>query len=341
MLKFFHETMENCAGIIEEHMPYDRPDSYVEDILDKTYENADSEDYQYDKKLPNAIYMARYGYAYAYEYSVIYQILLGDYADDTFSVTSIGCGSCMDAWSLAYENSRLSQKKKIMYAGVDLNVWDIQFTPEHGNAMEKAYTNGTQVEMQYPMPGNDMNADILKFFEEKTYPYEYNVLFFPKILNELSEDVMRGLLERIGKNADKFKADRTYYFCISHSRDKYSNLPIMKEIAQRICETINYDNRFEIDDSLPGRWTGLGQEKMLQVVSPPNEYACYEFPKDQRGLYEQIQSLNPDFTPEGKMKDERILLNAYLSNHQMHQFVSRTSTSIFQIIKLEPKRSNP
>lgn len=337
MVEYFGQKMRECAALITPHLTDRSPDAVVQGIINgATYRNADETDFHYEDPLYNAIYMARYGYAYAYEYSTIYRIILEDYDDDIFGVTSLGCGSCIDAWALAYTNSKQSVWKSIRYAGTDLKVWGIQLKPEDGNVMERAYTNEDgRVRMRYPGM-NRMQDDLFSFYDNNRYQSLYNTVLFPKILNELNPVDLASLLTIIRDHANEYTADRNRYICISHSRDAYNSQPAMRSIAREICDAINYDNRFTVDDTLPGRWSGLGGGRRLNNVSP-GEYACYEFPLNQYRYYDRVEYLNSDFEVISEMSDVRNALDAYICTLPgRHGCVSSTSTSLFQIIKLSP-----
>ena len=72
------------------------------------------------------LYLLRYAFAYAFEYSRMYRDVL-DKMDDVnnISVTSVGCGSMIDYWSLVHA---LEMKRKIdcsiRYVGIDKIDWN-------------------------------------------------------------------------------------------------------------------------------------------------------------------------------------------------------------------------
>ena len=334
MIDYFDQKMRECANLIGSHIRNGEPDEELGRVLGlRGYIDPQDTDYHYDDPLYNAVYFMRYGYAYAYEYSVIYQIILEDYvsAENIFGVTTFGCGSCIDAWALAYAKKKLGSELTLRYAGTDRDIWGIRFKPEPGNAMEEAYRfDGDTIRYRYPGM-NDMQADILDFFREESWQYLYNTVFFSKILNELPDDYLNSLLECIRENADEFKADRTHYICISHSDSDYRNKDSMKNVAKEIADRINYDNRFTVDYSLPVRPGGLGESLGLRDISPEGFVSCYKFPR-QGDFFPRVATLNPDFEFTEEVEEIRNILERFLDR----KCVSTTSTSIFQIIKLIP-----
>lgn len=71
------------------------------------------------------LYLLRYAYAYAFEYKYMYQFLLRRCGQlDSIEVTSIGCGSMVDYWSLSRV---VGDYCTIDYRGVDTIEWFYQF----------------------------------------------------------------------------------------------------------------------------------------------------------------------------------------------------------------------
>ena len=72
------------------------------------------------------LYLLRYAFAYAFEYSRMYLDVLSQMDDvNNISVTSVGCGSMIDYWSLVHA---LEIKHKldcsIRYVGIDKIDWN-------------------------------------------------------------------------------------------------------------------------------------------------------------------------------------------------------------------------
>lgn len=80
------------------------------------------------------LYLLRYAFAYAFEYSRMYLGVLSQMDDvNGISVTSVGCGSMIDYWSLVHA---LEIKHKldcsIRYVGIDKIDWNYKI-PERQN----------------------------------------------------------------------------------------------------------------------------------------------------------------------------------------------------------------
>lgn len=344
MIDYLNGVMRHCAELIRGHIHDGEPDDELRAVMRSlNYLNAADNDFHYDNELYDAYYFMRYGYAYAFEYATIYGIILKDYVPDAqnkFGVMTLGCGSCIDAWSLAYANSKrpAGEQRILRYMGNDLNVWAIRMKPEEGNAMRDAYPYDSS--MLFPENDNDgYCADICDFLQDgedqRNYKFYYNAIMFSKILNELPEDVLDDLLDIIEENADRFKSDRIHYICISHSINAYKNNDRMKTIAQEIADRINHDNRFEIVDDLPASWDP-GQGVRLVDCSGEGHLECYDFVDDT-----YIDRLNEDFSPIAEVNEIYDFVNSYKNEHEdegIRACVRKTSTSLFQIIKLVPRQ---
>ena len=84
----------------------------------------------YSREEAQALYLLRYLYGYAYEYKQLYLSVLDQMKPwgKRLSVTSIGCGSLVDYWSLrAALSSRPGAAEGVDYTGVDLSVWSRKF----------------------------------------------------------------------------------------------------------------------------------------------------------------------------------------------------------------------
>lgn len=350
MIDYFKDKMCECLQLIEkDHTEADGSlDPNVKEILrNMDYKDPNKTDYKYDERLSNAVYLVKYGCAYAYEYSVIYRIVLDDFKGDLFGVTSLGCGSCIDAWSLAYAKEKAEKDIPIRYFGADINEWGIRFEPEDEprNQMRLAYEHGKgYVGMRYP--GNGTNPDnIINIFKkddwQERWPYKYNMLLFPKILNELSDDCLDELIDCIREKADRFEFIE-HYICISHSKDKYDTNSKMKTIAKKICDAINYDDRFEVNDVLPKDWPGDKGRKLVDESSE-GDFACYSFPKNQNNFHDEVSYLDDAFVFNKEDENEKLYekirdkINNFMESEGHRKCVTSTSTSLFQIIKLTPR----
>ncbi len=76
--------------------------------------------------------------------------------------------------------------------------------------------------------------------------------------------------------------------------------------------------------------------RRLEDVSTGNNYACYAFPKNQNGIYDRVEFLDNNFEAIREIEAIRPVFNVFLNSEHLHKCLSSTSTSLFQIIKLEP-----
>jgi len=138
------------------------------------------------------LYLLRYAFAYAFEYSYMYkEILPKMVGKELIKVTSIGCGTMIDYWALAYcINNKLH---RIRYTGIDEIDWNYKFTHREND------------EMHFLM-GN------VKDFFNKTEKFTSDIYFFPKSISEFNSDEMNTICESFAnKNIEKDKI----YLCIS------------------------------------------------------------------------------------------------------------------------------
>ena len=106
-------------------------------------------------------------------------------------------------------------------------------------------------------------------------------------------------------------------------------------IAQEIINRINHDDRFDVVDDLPEDWEP-GQNVRLNDISDEGHLACFDFVPDA-----YIYTLNEDFNPVSEVTSIYDFVSRYSREHEdegIHLCVRKTSTSLFQIIKLVPRQ---
>lgn len=163
-------------------------------------------DIRYDNALTDQYYLCHYGTAYAFEYALMFELVLRDklltnergYSIEPLSILSLGCGSMIDLWSMKYAIAKLAAKGEHRftldgYTGVDMVDWPVKV--EYGELRQ-----------------HDINRCFGAGIEIKE-----NIIVFPKLINELSADEIDDLIERIG--CTDFP-ENEYYICISHNRSK-------------------------------------------------------------------------------------------------------------------------
>lgn len=163
------------------------------------------------------LYLLRYAFAYAFEYSRMYLDVLSQMDDvNSISVTSVGCGSMIDYWSLVHA---LEIKHKldcsIRYVGIDKIDWNYKI-PERQND-EVHYLIGNAADF---FTGNSQ--------------FVSDVYFFPKSISEFSDSELNAMSNSFSsKNIQK---DR-FFVCISLREDQGSMYRDIQK-TKRLIEAI-------------------------------------------------------------------------------------------------------
>lgn len=133
----------------------------------------------YSKKYVQLLYLLRYAYAYAFEYKCIYRSLLNrmNY-DESIKVTSIGCGTGIDYWSLAQV---VKDGCRICYKGIDAVEWEHQILPR-------------------PMDDFSITTgEVINLFNMSNR-FSSDVYMFPKSISEFSRSDINKLIENFSKD---------------------------------------------------------------------------------------------------------------------------------------------
>lgn len=148
------------------------------------------------------LYLLRYAFAYAFEYSRMYLEVLSQLDDvSQVSVTSVGCGSMIDYWALihALEIKGLTGSS-IRYVGIDEIDWNYKFPKRENDEVYYLVENAKD----YFVNSNEFVSD---------------VFFFPKSISEFSES-------ELGSMANSLLAKKTsknkFFICISLREDQGS-----------------------------------------------------------------------------------------------------------------------
>ena len=163
------------------------------------------------------LYLLRYAFAYAFEYSRMYMDVLSQIdGADNISVTSIGCGSMIDYWSLVHA---LEMKQKIdfsiRYVGIDKIDWKYKVPKRQNDEVYYSIINAVDF-----FTNND------SFFSD--------VYFFPKSISEFSDSELNAMADSFSaKNMQKNK----FFVCISLREDPGSMDRDMQK-TKCIIETI-------------------------------------------------------------------------------------------------------
>lgn len=233
LLDFYKEFLNDCLGRFREYM-YNPDGSLRNDLPALDYQRNNYEEIDHGRRETDDYYFCKYGIAYAFEYAMLYEIMLRIHSTDQFGVCSFGCGGFIDAWALAYARAGLREQGvhadlKLYYQGIDIVRWP---TAVFGELVEEVDDNS-------PLRGisifyNDTMRDISDFTFRKPQwngiegfnpgiggnprNMYYNVLMFSKILNVVSPEDLNVFIERLkGFEYEQGKKQRDYYICVSHS----------------------------------------------------------------------------------------------------------------------------
>lgn len=148
------------------------------------------------------MYLLRYAFAYAFEYSRMYRDVL-DKMDDVnnISVTSVGCGSMIDYWPLVHA---LEMKRKIdcsiRYVGIDKIDWNYKIRQRQNDELHYLIRNAA-----------DFFTNNSRFISD--------VYFFPKSISEFSDSELNVMANSL--LSKKIQKDR-FFVCISLREDQGS-----------------------------------------------------------------------------------------------------------------------
>lgn len=280
--------------------------------------------------LTQQYYLCRYGTAYAFEYALMYDIVFRCAEAKEFQIMSLGCGSCIDALAAWYSRERLEKETALKYKGVDCVKWDVSFL---------------DCILEYFDTASVVEQDIVGYFKKpENKRISSNIIFLPKILNELDRDTKKNLLAAaedcsLDPNVDE------YYFCASHNSsaaEEGSN--VLEQFINALGNHEQYSYNvsvssffdFDKDESFKNMW-GLKKEKMLTDTN--NDGICKfnrELPYPER----KIQNLNADFLDsdtDDKMKkavNDLKNMNEKAKREFRHR-ITKVDEIAFQIIRLK------
>ena len=342
LVQYLDDTVNEACDLIQSHIVSGVMDQDLIDAIGYLdYRGAlPAHTFNYSDDLVNAVYFIKYGYAYAYEYHVMYDLILDSYLATQgriFGVTCLGCGSLIDAWSLAYSKARLIEDDGKTYLddlelrsiGNDLEEWAIRFISEPGNVMESAYP--AKDNPRYPGAAKNAARDIVAFFDQESWYASYNTMFFSKILYELPATVLNDLIDSIRDKAINGKfTHNEYYICISHSKYRYETDARMKSIAGEIADAINTNGEFDITDDL------LDTVGFLGTINDPGDLKCYAAVRNNHFPY--------DFSEIVGLEDLRIMIKndlkasprstSYGKTVRDFRYINTTSQICLQVLKL-------
>lgn len=158
----------------------------------------------YSNPAVQQLYLLKYAYTYGFEYLSMYNEFIENFADkENISVVSLGCGTMLDYWALAY---MLDQKKLsrpiVKYLGIDAIKWNHSLETEVRDKDKKTF-QFSQESFEH-------------FFERQNNEFNtHDVYFFPKSISEFSDNGNgKSAMEMMLSRLSEIEKD-TVYFCIS------------------------------------------------------------------------------------------------------------------------------
>ncbi|MCI7768139.1 MAG: AAA domain-containing protein [Oscillospiraceae bacterium] len=350
LLQELHSTVSKCLEGVKKKTEGSISEETEKELGKMNYRNAD--EISYDEELGKQFYLCRYGIAYAFEYALMYELVMRSYMKNgreahDLGVFSFGSGALPDAWAMAYSKARLTAEDismgdcRLYYKGIDIASWNDSFISEE---------IGAELFKNFKLFNDDINEFIDRRLKRNVY---HNILMFPKILNELSDDYIEKMTQKL--RSCNYSLDE-YYVCISHSRSHFANGGA--EAAEKIVGAINHSNEFEVCSNIyemTGEstlsalktWNISPEDEPIDITSPENReqfgginthLSCYVFRSSLAGSgidAAEISEINPDFTHQSTEKYMKALA-LRLPEVRAHQNV-RVSQMVFQIIRLRRK----
>ncbi|MCM1488041.1 MAG: AAA domain-containing protein [Firmicutes bacterium] len=367
------EVTNNCLSelrvFVDGHMDGNRRlTDEIAKRIQHDYVNSENAGYLCDNDISiakNNMYICRYSAAYAFEYALMYDIVLRSMlasGKTDLRVTSFGCGSFLDALSLAYAKSSLASCDKrysdikMTYVGVDISDWNKFFIPP--NTAEHPAISAADETIQKCFNEIQFCHESAEEYckERNGQNFTQNVIFFPKILNELDDDYFEGF---IGAFGSMIFTEKEYYICVSHSRTKIiDGVKRINSILSRINQSDEFDICCDIyemigndnADDFNSKWLhGDEADELVKIQKGQlsfTKYApsrdCYAFNSSLREESDgtnnnnysscHISGLNSDFKcSEAENYVKHLFDNV---NKKIYKSITTVSQIAFQVIKL-------
>ena len=245
------------------------------------------------------LYLLRYAFAYAYEYTNMYLEVLEKMGNPiNISVASIGCGTMLDYWSLVQAIYKKGLNCSIKYTGIDEISWNYKI-------------------LKRDMDNVSLGIGNAKGFFENNKFFCSDVYFFPKSISEFSEDEMDSICDSFGK---KPILKDTIYLCISL---RSSDVSIGSDInrTKAIVDALER-NGFKSDCKY-NSYTSF--DKSVGIKAYDNDYL---YPNEARDYVLHLNEKCANYTSNGNnCYDNCLNLNRYP--------VMKTGMICYQIIKFE------
>ena len=182
------------------------------------------------------LYLLRYAYAYAFEYKYMYGSLLHNFpAGKEIDVTSVGCGSMIDYWSLA---KAVDENCIINYRGIDTIEWYYNFPSHPADSVGYYCENAVDF-----FQNEDLSSDIY---------------IFPKSISEFSLNEINQISSCFSR--ESILKDRiSFMFSLrtdqgSMQRDMQKTETIFNRLVECGFQTTSKRNGYyQFDDSIRGK----------------------------------------------------------------------------------------
>ncbi|RLA74142.1 MAG: hypothetical protein DRG11_05840 [Epsilonproteobacteria bacterium] len=239
------KEMEEITTFLEEHTKTVFNDFKNEEWCELQNNGLDVEHYNDISK--QQYYLLKYFPAYFTEYYNAYSVLLKNATNKNFNILSIGCGSGIDYYSLEHYKRVSKKELNYTYLGIDMIEWNYEH-PDMPFLMSKV---------------SDLN--------EKTF-VDIDVIVFPKILTELSNDEMNELAEKILNG----NTSKELYFINSYITSDATDNTTIKGIDkfEIICKKLQ-ENNYTLADDKCNTYHYLKNQKGLS-----NTHSFFNYPDE-------------------------------------------------------------
>ncbi|HAJ96391.1 MAG TPA: hypothetical protein DCO72_01465 [Ruminococcus sp.] len=276
-----HNLKQVQSHITEEGQNLEMDAKLLRVIQSLNYIKPTSLNADYSDALTDAYYFTRYGMAYAFEYVMLHEAVfrIAMHRTNTLyhGVYSFGCGSLMDAWSMAYAKCKLIRQNpqyenmKMIYRGIDLSQWK-EFVIQPPHCGKRSTENFSEL-FERRICFVQMGAD--KYLESCAGTLNYDTLFFPKILNELNDTIVDSIAQALEKIPLNPRAQE-YYLCISHSKTKAEDdMKKVEKIINALRKNAEQNGfTFEVQDDLQQILGEEYQEWLADYTLPDAQPIC-------------------------------------------------------------------
>ena len=277
LLNYYKDFLKNnCLPRFGEYMGLDLDGSLIDNsqlnhLPPLDYNDDNYEEIDHGRQETDDYYFCKYGIAYAFEYAMLYDIMLRIHNTDKFGVCSFGSGGYIDAWSLAYARANLQtqgihQGLKLYYQGIDIIRWPTTVFAELINEIEErdvkllrkiriSVDNTERMISDFTFRRPQLNGigEFNPVGGANPDEMNYNVLMFSKLLNVVSSEDLDAFIERLSRFDYGQRGQdrpRDYYICVSHSpAEMESSRPAVRKIVE-MFEEMGFESNGMLEDML-------------------------------------------------------------------------------------------